>query len=289
MKYRVTQHTHYTYEHPVSQSINQFRLKPIDDLKQECISFIKEITPDVPSYVHYDYWGNHVETFYAWEDHDELLLVTTSEVMIDPYAFKEAYTFSSQMNDALFSPGFRQQYAEFLMTTNYTTLPAEICEEVTAPLWNEAANPFDYVKMVNKYIYDTFTYEPGRTTVNTTAAEALEEKVGVCQDYTHLMLALCRYRGIPARYVSGYLYIGENSAMRGDAATHAWVEVKLPTAGWVGFDPTNNVLAKDQHIRIAVGRDYSDIVPLKGVYHGGVQKLEVKVSVHALEENALVE
>ncbi len=285
MKYRVTQHTHYTYELPVSQSINQFRLKPTDDVKQECISFKKEITPNVPSYVHYDYWGNHVETFYAWEDHKELLLVTTSEVTIDPYAFKEAYSFSPQMKDALFSQGFKEQYAEFLMKTGYTTLPDEVCKKITEPLWKQCNDPFEFVKLVSKYIYDNFTYTPGSTTVNTTASEALKNKVGVCQDYTHLMLALCRSRGIPARYVSGYLYIGENSAMRGDAATHAWVEVKLPTAGWIGFDPTNNVLVKDQHIRIAVGRDYTDIVPLKGVYHGGLQKLDVKVSVHAIEEN----
>lgn len=285
MRYRITQHTHYTYDQPVSHSINQFRLKPIDDLKQDCMSFEKTITPAAPSYVHYDYWGNHVETFYAWEEHTELMLETTSEVMIDPYAFKDFITFSPQMNEAMFSNSFRHQYAEYLMKTNYTHLPDQVCKEVTDPLWNEAGNPFDFVNSVNRYIFETFTYESGTTTVNTTAAEAFEKKVGVCQDYTHLMLALCRFRGIPARYVSGYLYIGENSAMRGDAATHAWVEVKLPTAGWVGFDPTNNMVAKDQHIRVAVGRDYSDIVPLKGVYHGGTQNLDVKVSVYAIEEN----
>ncbi|WP_257348128.1 transglutaminase family protein [Pseudalkalibacillus decolorationis] len=285
MKYKVTQNTHYRYEHSVSQSINQIRLKPIDDVKQECLSFKKEFSPDVPSYTYYDYWGNHVETFYAWEDHNELLLVTTSEVIIDPYAFINTLSFSPQMHDAFRSTSFQQQYAEFLMKTYYTTLDDEICEQLTVDFWNQSPNPFEYVKLVNKYIYDTFTYQPGSTTVQTTAAEALAKKEGVCQDYTNLMLALCRYRGIPARYVSGYLYVGENSAMRGDSATHAWVEVKMPTAGWIGFDPTNNVLAQDQHIRVAVGRDYADIVPLKGIYHGGIQHLDVKVSVHAIEEN----
>ncbi|WLD93133.1 transglutaminase family protein [Alkalihalobacillus sp. AL-G] len=285
MKYRITQHTHYSYEQPVSQSINQIRLKPIDDMKQECLCFQKEIKPDVPSYVHYDYWGNHVETFYAWEDHDQLLITTTSEVIIDPLTFVSSLSFSPQMLEAFCSAGFQQRYAEFLTKTYYTTLDDVACERLTSPLWDQAANPFEYVKLVNEYIYETFTYKPGSTTVQTTAAEILEKKEGVCQDYTNLMLALCRYRGIPARYVSGYLYIGENSAMRGDAATHAWVEVKMPSAGWIGFDPTNNVLAKDQHIRVAVGRDYADIVPLKGVYQGGVQHLDVKVSVSAIEEN----
>ena len=135
-----------------------------------------------------------------------------------------------------------------------------------------------------------FTYQPGTTDIESSAQEFLEQKKGVCQDFSHLMLSMCRYRGISARYVSGYVNGGQDAALRGDAATHAWIEVAIPTLGWIGFDPTNNIYALNQHIRMAVGRDYGDIVPVKGVYwSGGKQDMTVKVSTSLVDDEETVD
>ncbi|HET7577888.1 MAG TPA: transglutaminase family protein [Bacillales bacterium] len=282
MKYEIRQTNHFTYEGPVRQSINQFRLKPIEDAGQKVLSFERIIFPKTKCYAHQDYWGNHVETFYLWEAHDTLTIETNSVVEVCKKQVPSSFVFDESMLKAFESESFKQDYAEFLMVTDYTNIDAMKMTETTEDIWVKSPDPFQFVNRLNTYLFETLTYVPGSTTVTTTAEEVLQKKEGVCQDYTHLMLALCRHRGLPARYVSGYIYTGENSAMRGDAATHAWIEVAIPKIGWVGFDPTNNVLAHDQHIRLAVGRDYQDIVPVKGVYIGGQQNLDVKVGVKKL-------
>ncbi|TLS39045.1 transglutaminase family protein [Pseudalkalibacillus caeni] len=285
MKFEVSQTNHYDYSLPVKQSINQFKLKPIDEGKQRCLSYTATIDPPSETFIHRDYWGNAVETFYLWEEHDFLTIDTNSIVEITPLEGIDEFTLSEEQKMAFQTFDFRQEYAEFLTGTDYTHLPDEILHEATDELWQNSRDPYEFVKMLNAYLYEKLSYRSGATTVKTTAQEVFEKREGVCQDYTHLMLALCRYRGIPARYVSGYIYIGENSALRGDAATHAWVEVKMPGWPWIGIDPTNNIIVKDQHIKVAVGRDYRDIVPLKGVYIGGDQTLAVSVSVKKSEES----
>ncbi|HET7628619.1 MAG TPA: transglutaminase family protein [Bacillales bacterium] len=283
MKYEIRQTNHFTYEGSVSHSINQFRLKPIEDHEQKCLSFDVTIDPEATCYIHNDYWGNHVETFYIWESHDKLMIETHSVVEVCKKQIPPSPSFNEEMLQMFDSDAFKQEYAEFLVQTDYTTIDQAKIEAVTDKIWEQSKDPHDFVNRVNTYLYETFTYVPGATTVETKAEEVLNNEEGVCQDYTHVMLALCRHRGIPARYVSGYIYVDENSAMRGDAATHAWVEIALPNIGWVGFDPTNNVIAKDQHIRLAVGRDYQDIVPVKGIYIGGKQHLQVGVSVKKID------
>ncbi|MFP3421973.1 transglutaminase family protein, partial [Bacillus sp. SIMBA_161] len=116
------------------------------------------------------------------------------------------------------------------------------------------------------YVFDHFTYDGESTTVTTKASESFDLKKGVFQDITHVMLGILRNKNIPARYVSGYLYVGEDSALVGDAASHAWVEFMVPGIGWVGLDPTNNVEALENHIRVGAGRDYNDVSPVQGVY-----------------------
>ncbi|HET7657505.1 MAG TPA: transglutaminase family protein [Bacillales bacterium] len=287
MKYQVIQTNHFTYEEPVKRNINQFRLKPFDDDHQRCLSFEKKIIPATSCHAYEDYWGNHVEIFYLWDPHDSLIIETTSVVEVYRKGKPDEIAFSFE---DLERKGFNQSHAEFLAQTDYTRVNKEKMAEATEDLWVRSSDPFDFVGLLNGYLYENFKYIPGSTTVETTAEEVLEKMEGVCQDYTHLMLGLCRYRGIPSRYVSGYIYSGENSAIRGDAATHAWVEVAFPEIGWIGFDPTNNMLADDQHIKLAVGRDYKDIVPVKGVYIGGSQQLDVKVRVKRVnEEDPLTE
>jgi transglutaminase-like putative cysteine protease len=129
------------------------------------------------------------------------------------------------------------------------------------------------------YIYENFKYLKGITNVETTVDELLQHRAGVCQDFAHLMLQVLRTLRIPSRYVSGYI-CPNKSGMRGEGATHAWVEAWLPRYGWVGIDPTNNVWVTNKHVKLAVGRHFKDCSPVKGTFKGtATQKLSVHVSV----------
>jgi len=139
--------------------------------------------------------------------------------------------------------------------------------------------PFESAKHFNKYVFDNFIYRKGITTVETTLDEIWKLKSGVCQDFAHMLLAMMRLLNIPARYVSGYICPNKNG-MRGEGATHAWVEAYLPNYGWLGLDPTNNCLANESHVRLAVGKGFSDCSPVKGTYRGtSNHTLEVGVTV----------
>ncbi len=134
---------------------------------------------------------------------------------------------------------------------------------------------------LNATIHAHFAYEPRSTRVDSHIDEALRARAGVCQDFSHIMITLVRSVGIAARYVSGYIAPHESRTNRsGDNATHAWIEAFLPDLGWVGFDPTNNMLVGDRHIVVAAGRDYSDVPPTRGVFKGDAgSELSVAVSV----------
>lgn len=181
--------------------------------------------------------------------------------------------------DMLSEPKFRNEHADYLFKTDYTYIKDRLLDVYTAQIWDNSSDVIEYLQKVNSHLFSVMKYVPGATNVHTSASEVLESHAGVCQDYAHLMIALLRYRGVPMRYVSGYIYCDDENSLRGDAATHAWVEAYLPEHGWIGLDPTNNVLVNAHHIKVAVGRDYKDVPPLKGTYRGGGQTLEVKVAV----------
>jgi transglutaminase-like putative cysteine protease len=141
-------------------------------------------------------------------------------------------------------------------------------------------DPLMLVRELNQRLFDYFEYEPRSTRVDSPIDEAIVSGKGVCQDFAHSMIALLRHVGIPARYVSGYLYRSREDHDRSTPdATHAWVDVLLPNLGWVGFDPTNNLVAHHRHIRTAVGRDYADVPPTHGIFRGKTES-ELYVAVH---------
>lgn len=143
-------------------------------------------------------------------------------------------------------------------------------------------DPLGTLRQLSRDVYASFEYSPKSTRVDSPIDEALETRRGVCQDFAHIFIALARQIGIPSRYVSGYLLHAADSADRSsDGATHAWVEVLLPDLAWVGFDPTNDLIAGDRHIRVAIGRDYADVPPTRGVFKGiSAVRSELAVSVH---------
>ncbi|TSB45440.1 transglutaminase family protein [Alkalicoccobacillus porphyridii] len=282
MKFEIIHTNLFTYDSPVEQSLNTIRLKPRTDECQRLISYRADITPSSLTSSHVDLWGNHVETFFIAEQHQLLEVKTSSIVSIQRSPFIRKLDYSMEMQKIFISSIFQNQYLAFLTQTNYTFLPYDQIQQVTTNI-GPMKNPLQFSLDLMEYLYQTFEYKPGTTDVNTMASDAFLQMNGVCQDITHIMLGILRAHKIPARYVSGYLYVGEDSALVGDAASHAWVEVMAPGIGWIGLDPTNNVEALENHVRVCIGRDYADVSPVQGVYKGGNQQLRVSVSVGLLE------
>ncbi|EZH65464.1 hypothetical protein DH09_17725 [Bacillaceae bacterium JMAK1] len=282
MKYEIIHINRFDYETPVDQSMNSIRLEPKTDECQRLLVYHTEITPHSLTSHYTDIWGNTVESFYIAEPHTHLEVKTTSVVSIQRSPFVDQLTYSKAMQDIFCSELFRAQYLPFLSQTNYTYIEPRQLTNVKNEI-GDIQNPVQFAKSLMNYLYAHFSYDPTTTNVNTTAREAIEFKSGVCQDIAHAMIGVLRAQGIPARYVSGYLYVGQDSALVGDAASHAWVEVMAPGIGWISLDPTNNVEALENHIRVGVGRDYGDVSPVQGVYRGGNQNLDVSVSVTLLD------
>ena len=141
----------------------------------------------------------------------------------------------------------------------------------------------EWCHAVAKKIHEGFSYDRSRTTVHSTVAESLSLRAGVCQDFAHVMIAALRAARIPARYVSGYIFGGDSSLV-GAEASHAWCEAYLPPFGWVGFDPTNDRLVDEHFVVVAIGRDYRDVSPVRGVYKGiGTSEMAVNVAMEALQ------
>jgi len=150
---------------------------------------------------------------------------------------------------------------------------------------DERKDVFETAMAIMKFIYKEWTYAPNTTSSSTHMSEVLHQRRGVCQDFAHIMIGLCRALEIPARYVSGYIYNGPKAELRGAQASHAWCEVWLPNRGWFGLDPTNNTLSDERYVKIATGCDYDDAAPIRGSFNGppgATMQLEVSVAVDRL-------
>lgn len=282
LKYEIIHTNIFRYETNVEQSLNTIRLKPIDDTCQRLLSYQNIIKPASMTKEHVDLWGNHVESFFIPEKHNILEVQSQSIVSIHKTPFVHQIEYTPEMKMMFESELFKEHYLPFLTTTEYTYIHEEQVREVIHEI-GPCVNPIQFSLDVNAYLHHVFTYDTEATTVDTKARDSFKLKRGVCQDYTHIMLGILRANGVPARYVSGYLYVGNHDGWIGDVASHAWIEAMIPGVGWVGLDPTNNVEAADTHPILSVGRDYTDVSPLQGVYHGGPHTLEVQVSVNKLD------
>ena len=281
MKYRITHQNIFRYETEVEQSLNTIRLKPRNNERQRLISYEVKINPISLTRDHFDIWRNAVSTFFIAGKHTELEVTTNSLVSVQraPYIYQIQY--SDEMKNIFHSQLFHEHNLAFLTTSRFTTLELHQLNEIISSV-GHADNPVKFALDLMTFLNQSITYDPQATTVDTTAREAWGLKRGVCQDYTHIMIAVLRYMNIPARYISGYLYVGEDDDLVGDTATHAWVEVMIPGVGWIGLDPTNNVEVLENHINLCVGRDFRDVSPIEGVYLGGMHTLEVKVQVEKI-------
>ncbi|GAA2860881.1 transglutaminase family protein [Pseudonocardia halophobica] len=270
---RVVHETGYKYSSPVHETYNEVRLTPRSDTHQNVIVSRVETVPATRAYRYEDYWGTQVTAFDLHAPHKELLVTGTSVV--------ETGDAGEPVREAswedLASEAVRDRYTEMLEFTEYVGRDAELAR--IAKNLKRGKDPVDAVLAACERVRDTMTYQAGTTGVHTSATEAWQAGKGVCQDYAHLTLVLLREMGIPARYVSGYLLPRQEVAVGETVSgqSHAWIEAR--TGGWWGFDPTNGIPIGHRHVWVAVGRDYADVSPLKGIYSGGTAEA-LDVSVH---------
>lgn len=274
---RVVHTTGYRYESPVTQSYNEVRLTPRADRGQNLVVNRLETTPAARQYRYVDYWGTAVTSFDLHTPHTELAVVSSSIVETpDEVAPVREASWAD-----LRAAAVADTYGEFLVATGYVPRDRELAS-VGRELRKGQA-PADAVLAAAGWVHEQLTYRPGATGVSSSATDAWHAREGVCQDYAHVLLVLLRSMGIPARYVSGYLHTKPDAeldeAVRGES--HAWIEAW--TGGWWGYDPTNAIPVGPRHVWVALGRDYADVAPLKGIYSGGSSSaLEVTVDVTRL-------
>ncbi|HEV2859948.1 MAG TPA: transglutaminase family protein [Pyrinomonadaceae bacterium] len=277
--------TKFRYSAPITESVMELRMRPRNDERQRCLSFDLGLRPQARASNYQDYLGNVVHHFDIPGQHTQLVITARALVETFPHDEPPASLDSSAWDalDRLVADG---DYWDMLMPSRYAR-PTELLHELARELRAERRDdPLTVLREINTAIYDAFAYEPQSTRVDSPIDDALGTRKGVCQDYSHIFITLARQIRVPCRYVSGYLFhrVEYNDRSAQDA-THAWVEALLPELGWVGFDSTNNLLAGERHIRVAVGRDYSDVPPTRGVFKGTADsEISVAVQVKPSEE-----
>jgi transglutaminase-like putative cysteine protease len=286
MKLEISHITKYTYPESVQDSVNEIRLTPRTNYRQACYYHSISTEPSSSLFTYEDFFNNRVHSFTLNKPHKELTIKMVSTIVTHNNDNTQQTIMSpAQEQEILKSETFINQYAEYLLPTAYTELTPGI-KAYSDSIPHEGISICELITNIYTTIHRDFVYDPEATSVQTTVGEMLQIKRGVCQDYSHFMIAICRDKGIPTRYVSGYHFVGDlqggNAAFT--QASHAWVECFIPGTAWFGYDPTNNCQLDWRYVKLAHGRDYNDIVPVKGVYRGnGKQDLEVIVDVRLIE------
>jgi transglutaminase-like putative cysteine protease len=287
MKLEISHLTRYQYVTPAAESVNEIRLTPGTNHRQSCYQHVITVEPNVSLFSYDDFFGNRVHSFSVASPHRELMIQTHSIVVTDDREPERIQHLSMQEQlDLLQDDKFINRYAEFLMETKYTYINPEVAEQIMGAGAAAAESVLDQLKHISEAIFTQFEYDPYATHVKTTIEETVKMRRGVCQDFAHLMIAICKSIHVPARYISGYNYVGDLQGGHADyaQASHAWVEAYVPGMGWVGFDPTNNGEINWRYVKLCHGRDYEDIVPVKGIYRGSdQQQLEVIVDVKQID------
>jgi transglutaminase-like putative cysteine protease len=284
MKLHVLHRTRFKYAATVRESFNEARLQPVTTGPQVCHNFLLKILPTAKLSHYLDFYFNYVHLFDLTQPHTELVVEANSTVTTGDTPPLAAAATPAPLS-AIDACARMERCYDFLQSSTYV--------EVNAELWRLAldategqTDAWQAAQAIMRSIFRHFRYQPAATHVHTHMRDVLQNRAGVCQDFAHVMLGLCRALKIPARYVSGYLYNGPADQLKGAQASHAWVEVYVPEHGWCGLDPTNSRLVDGHYIKVAVGRDYADVSPLKGTYRGTAKRqLLVDVLVTRVEED----
>ena len=273
----------YRYNGPVSHSVMRLCLKPLDDARQRLLRFHVETDPPAALSQETDSFGNSKHLLTLHHEHNSLEISSTSAVE----TAKAPSLPSALPNDTWeeirsWQNSFRLW--DFTHPSAYAHPSDALGTFVEETDLRPGDDPLESVLRLSDTLHRAFQFAPGSTSAVSPIEHILETRQGVCQDYAHVMIAIARSWGVPARYTSGYLYAGSWEEESLSSASHAWVECLLPGLDWVGFDPTNRGLAGQRHVRLAVGRDYKDVTPTEGIIHGNAQStLEVQVGVRPVD------
>jgi transglutaminase-like putative cysteine protease len=280
MYYSILHKTRFRYSAPISESFTEARMRPLSEGMQRCLKFKLSTSPGATVSSYQDSYGNAVHHFDIPSQHRQLT-VTAEAIVVFTDPPRLPRSLGQEAWNLLDDMAAEEELWDFLAPSHFAR-PSPLLDALASQLdLRRRGDPLSLLHEITGRMYRTFAYAPQTTTVDSPIDEALAKRKGVCQDFAHIMIALVRPLGIPCRYVSGYLYHRAEDHDRSERdASHAWVEALLPGLGWVGFDPTNNLVARDRHIRTAVGRDYADVPPTKGVFRGRAKStLEVGVKV----------
>ena len=285
--YAIRHLTRFTYTSPVSESVMELRMRPATEGRQRCLQFEVEVSPRARVFAYRDFLGNWVHHFDIPRRHAHLHITARAQVQLDdPPPLPERLCDTAwTVVDGWEATGDHWDFRQPSLFATWSPALLALVESL-GPVATRQADPLTTARALMSAIHHGFEYAPNSTRVDSPIDEALAARRGVCQDFTHVMLAALRRLGLPCRYVSGYI------APRTDGdgpdasaiATHAWLEVLLPECGWVGLDPTHNMEAGLRHVRVAIGRDYADVPPTRGTFKGTTSStLAVSVEVTAAE------
>jgi len=287
-RYRIRHETRYEYAADVMHSHHLLHLVPRPAPFQECLEHELQVSPGNHRRVNeLDAFGNPMIRVELAQPHRELDVVSEMQIVVHPrpavlvdaahrwekvrdsFAYHGAWPSRDQLDAAR----FRHESPHVRLKQGFT--------DYSAGCFPAGRSILQCAEALSTKLHQDIQYVPGVTHIGTSPTEILETRRGVCQDFAHFMIACLRSRGLPARYVSGYLRT--NAAMVGDNASHAWVSVWSPPFGWMEFDPTNGCFAGTDHVAVAWGRDFGDVSPLRGVILGGGEhKLSVSVAVEEM-------
>jgi transglutaminase-like putative cysteine protease len=287
VQYHIRHVTRFIYEAPISESVMEARVQPRSDGRQRCVRFALSTSPSSRVRMYQDDDGNVVHHFNIPGRLSRLSV--TAEALVDcakvpappPALGSDAW---ARLDEATASGA----YWDTLNPSPFAR-PTLRLESLAAEIGlARDGDPLATLRRICGELFNRLTYSPRSTRVDSPIDDALESRKGVCQDFTHIMIALVRQLGVPCRYVSGYLFHDADDSVRSpDGATHAWAEAWLPGLNWIGFDPTNNLIADERHVRVAVGRDYADVPPTRGVFKGrSAVRSELSVAVRVGTANA---
>jgi len=283
MIFDLTHRTDYTYPTPVADGVTELRIFPKDGEGQNVLSRSCKITPDCPVHAYDDAFGNRVEYFAIPFAHRSLRIENQARVETSPPQIDDQH-----LNLSLAEA--RQIYLKNQHLVYFFSHPSRLVPRLSSEetrffqRFSGNCSLREVGQRLLHFFGTEFSYLPGATAINTPVGEVLRSRRGVCQDFAHAAIAILRHFGIPARYVSGYIEAAEpgeaHPSLLGAVASHAWVEILLPGNIWWGLDPTNHQEAGERHIRVAVGRDFHDVSPVRGSFRGGSgHQLKVDVSL----------
>jgi len=285
--------TRLTYDADVVEGVMDVRLGPLSDVDQRWERYDLRVSPSGSVRRYRDGFDNWAHLITLARPHRHVEIISggcVSTLLSDPF----------RLPDRAPAPLGPSELADYLTPSELVPSTPALAALAERHRPARPEDTFDAVRELMAFVYNDFEYQKDVTSVSTTVDEVLAHRTGVCQDFAHVLLGLCRALGIPARYVSGYIVASRQSQSqtlgtmtqsqgfdtgpsRGAGASHAWIEAFAPTHGWRGFDPTNNLLASEHHVKMAIGRDYADVPPTRGTFRGVAEEhLTVEVDARAI-------